>query len=372
MVIKGVVLTKGVPLIEASYGDQGSYFYILSKEGLFRLQPLGAVGTDAPRGNLTLLAQLPLEPGRTWQSSWSTPPLFFEVLSRGTVTVAAGTFANTIKIGYRPATDPIFAGFIWINPEVGILAQEQTGYRAELFSYALSDLLPPAEVALDGSKLAGLFQLKNSREEDLSPPSLSKQALNWLRKSGVPFGFFLILLALFFLVVYLILRSGRKELDLAEDAEVIEGELTLASAMVREGLYEEASGILLRLTTRHPQWPDIVALLGKAYRNTGKLEEARLELKRALTLNPDMSSARLDLVRVYLDLDDPARALTEVDTILASNDCFADALFCRGEALKAMGKDELAIATFREALSINPDFKQAREELENLLLESTE
>jgi len=369
MVIKGVVMSKGVPLVEASYGDLGSFFYILSKEGLFRLQPSGSGGSDPPAGDLTLLAREPLEPGRTWQSSWSDPPLFFEVLSRGSVSVTAGTFPNTIKIGYRPATDPIFAGFIWINPAVGILAQEQSGYRSELVSYSLSELLPPADIPVDGTRLASMFQLDRSEKEKPSRLSFLKQILNWLNKSGVPFGFFLILLALFFSVVYLIMRSGRREIDLADDREVIEGHLTLSSAMVREGLYEEAARILQRLTTRHPQWPDIAALLGKAYHNTGKLEEARLELKRALTLNPDMSSARLDLVRVYLDLDDPARALTEVDAILTSNDRFADALYCRGEALKAMGNHELAIEAYREALSINPEFRQAQEGLEKCLSE---
>ena len=369
MVIKGVVMAKGVPLVEASYGDRGSFFYILSKEGLFRLQPSGRGGSDPPAGDLTLLVREPLEPGRTWQSSWSDPPLFFEVLSRGSVSVTAGTFPNTIKIGYRPATDPIFAGFIWINPDVGIVAQEQSGYRSELVSYSLSELLPPADIAVDGTRLASMFQLDRSEKKKPSRLSFLKQILNWLNKSGVPFGFFLILLALFFSVVYLIMRSGRREIDLADDREVIEGHLTLSSAMVREGLYEEAARILQRLTTRHPQWPDIAALLGKAYRNTGKLEETRLELKRALTLNPDMSSARLDLVRVYLDLDDPARALTEVDAILTSNERFADALYCRGEALQAMGNHELAIEAYREALSINPEFRQAQEGLEKCLSE---
>lgn len=360
-------------MIEASYDDQPPFFFILSQEGLFRLT--SAPGKDFPfsKGELTLLAQRPLEPGRTWQSSWSDPPLFFEVLSRGPVTVAAGTFRDTIKIGYRPATDPIYSGFIWIHPGVGIVAQEQSNDRSELVSYTLSDLLPPAEVEAGSEKLAALFQVFHPEKgESQTSLPISRKVFNWLDESGVPFSFFLVLLILFFTVIYLIIRSGGKEIDLAEDKAVTEGELTLCVAMVQDGLFEEASEILQRLSTNHPQWPDIAALLGKTYLHTGRLEDARLELKRALTLNPDMPSVRLDLARVYLDMEDPARALTETDSILASNKRFADAFFCRGEALRALGKEELAIEAYQESISINPHFRKAQEALEKLLQESRE
>jgi tetratricopeptide (TPR) repeat protein len=372
MVIKGIIHSKGIPLIEASYDDLRSYYYILSEDGLFRLQPSGDTTSGTPFGELTLLAQWPMEPGRTWQSPWSDPPLSFEVLHRGSVKVAAGIFPNSVKIGYRPLDNPIFAGIIWINPEVGILVHEQSGYRSELVSYSLSNLLPPAEIQLDGSRLANILKPVRPGSEKKPQLSISERFFNWLSESGIPFGFFLLLLTLFFSVIFLIMRSRRVEIDFSDDYEVIEGETTLASAMVREGLYDEAIRILLELTARHPQWPDVAALLGKAYRNTGKLEEACLELKRALTLNPNMSSTRLELVRVYLDLEDPARALNEVDSVLTENGQFADALYLKGEALRIMGKDELALEVYREALAINPDFQQAQEGLERVLSEPPE
>jgi tetratricopeptide (TPR) repeat protein len=372
MVIKGTVKSKGIPLIETSYGTLKSYYYIISDEGLFRLQPSGRGESGDPVGELILLAQWPLEPGRTWQSPWSDPPMSFEILYRGPVSVAAGNFPNSIKIGYRPVEDPIFSGFIWINPDVGILAQEQSGYRSELSSYSLTSLLPPAEVTMSGDALANLFQLPRVEPGRLEPSRLPLMArvLDWFRESGVPFGFFLLLLVLFFSVVFLIMRSRRMEIDVEDNSEVIEGECTLASAMVQEGLYEEAIRILQKLSTKHPQWPDVAALLGKAYRHTGKFEEASLELKRALALNPDLSSARLELVRVYLDLDNPAGALTEVEAVLAEGGQFADALYLKGEALRLMGKDEMALEAYRESLAINPEFGKAQEGLDKILSET--
>jgi tetratricopeptide (TPR) repeat protein len=298
--------------------------------------------------------------------------LSFEVLYRGPVSVAAGNFPNSIKIGYRPVEDPIFSGFIWINPDIGILAQEQSGYRSELVSYSLTSLLPPAETSINGSRLAALFQppsVKSGVKRIRGLP-FHTRLFNWFRESGVPFGFFLVLLVLFFSVVFLIMNSRRTEIDLEEDSDVIEGEYTLASAMVQEGLYEEAVGILQNLTSKHPQWPDVAALLGKAYRQTGKLDEAGLELKRALTLNPDLNSARLELVRVYMDLDSPAQALTEVDVVLSEGGQFADALYLKAEALRVMGKDEMALEAYREALAINPDFRKAQEGMEKVMSET--
>jgi tetratricopeptide (TPR) repeat protein len=372
MIIKGTIRSRGIPLIETSYGSLKSYYYIITDEGLFRLQPTRKGISGDPMGELVLLAQRPLEPGRTWQSPWSDPPLSFEVLYRGPVSVAAGNFPNSIKIGYRPVEDPIFSGFIWINPDIGILAQEQSGYRSELVSYSLTSLLPPAETYMSGSRLANLFQAPpvESDVQKISRLPVLTRFFEWFKESGVPFSFFLMLLVLFSTVVLLIMRSRRMELDLEDNSDVIEGEYTLASAMVQEGLYEEAIRILQKLTTRHPQWPDVAASLGKAYRQTGKLDEASLELKRALTLNPDLNSARLELVRVYIDLDNLAQALAEVDVVLTEGGRFADALYLKGELLRIMGKDEMALEAYREALAINPEFRKAQEGVEKVMSET--
>jgi tetratricopeptide (TPR) repeat protein len=172
-----------------------------------------------------------------------------------------------------------------------------------------------------------------------------------------------------FLAVASYLNSRKSEMDFKDDPEVQEGESTLAAAMVREGLYDDAARILQRLTARHPQWPDLAALLGRSYREMGKFEEACLELKRALTLNPEMAKTRLELVRTYLHLNEPSRALEEVETVLADNKGFADAAYLKGEVLAAMGLLEDAVKCFREALEINPSFGEAQSALERVLAE---
>jgi len=366
LVIRKTLQEKGVPLIEASYDESSLFYYILTDEGLFRLQPTADSTPAKLRGNLSLLLRWPLDPGQSWQSPWTVPPLSFSVLDRGPIKVAAGKFRDGIKIGYRPVSSPIYQGYIWFAPGVGILVQEESGYRTELVSYSISDLLAPNPLTISGDRLAGLFKAPpapdGTRSQGLWP------GIRDLLLSG-PFYLFVLLVLLVIVAAIAYFKARKVEMDLKDDPDVQEGEMTLASAMVREGLYSEAVEILQRLTARHPQWPDLAALLGRAYRESGKLPEACLEFKRALTLNPDMAKARLDLVRTFLEMKESSRALEEVETVLAEHPGFPDAVYLRGEVLASMGLADDALKCFREALELNPSFNEAQKALERLLAE---
>ena len=370
--IKGTVEKQGVPLVEASYTGRNPFYYLIAADGVGRLEPTLSPGGGEPAselnsklsGELSFLINWPLEPGKSWSSPWSDPPLTFTVLERGPVTVAAGTFRHAVRIGYRPVSDPIYSGYLCFAPGVGLLVHEESGTRVELVSYTLTDLLPPAPTTASMAELAPLFSPQGrGAGRGPSPAEGGRYSLRLTSMVGAGVLFMMILA----LAAYV--RSVRVDVELEDDSQVQEGEAALASAMVRSGLYAEASEILQGLTARHPQWPDIAALLGSAYRESGQLEEACIELKRALTLNPDMASARLGLVRTYLDLDDPIRAIQEVDVVLGAHGEFADAIYLKGEAFAAMERDEDAIEAFRRALSINPAFNEASEALERLLAE---
>ena len=366
LAISRVTERKGIPLIEASYDGNRSFYYILGNEGVFRLQPTAGILPGDPRGDLTLLLKWPLEPGQTWQSPWSDPPLAFTVLDRGPIKVAAGNFRDSIKVGYRPVSSPIYQGYIWFEPSVGLLAQEESAHRTELVSYSLSDLLAPTAIDTGGERIAAIFkppEVENRAGSTGRFPRLKELVFS------APFYLFILLVLLGLTAMIAYLNARKVEMDLKDDPDVQEGEVTLASAMVKEGLYEDASEILQRLTAKHPQWPDLAALLGRSYRETGKLQEACLEFKRALTLNPDMSKARLELVKTYLGLNEPARALEEVEIVLGGNQGFADAIYLKGEVLAAMGLDQEALKYFREALEVNPSFTDAQKALERMLSE---
>jgi tetratricopeptide (TPR) repeat protein len=364
LIIHGAVQEQGVALVEASYTGRKLFYYLVAADGIGRLEPLSLEGSKKLTGELSFLISWPLDPGNSWSSPWSDPPLTFTVLERGPVTVAAGTFRHAVRIGYRPGSDPIYLGYFWFVPGVGLVVQEESANRVELVRYSLTELLPPAPSPRNMSDMAGLFHQDRSgtgeggshgKEGEYSLP------LTTAVGSGV------LLMMILALAAYI--RSVRVDVELEDDPQVEEGEAALASAMVRSGLYSEAAQILQGLTSRHPQWPDIAALLGSAYRESGQYEEACIELKRALTLNPEMATARLELVRAHLDLDDPVHAMEEVEVVLGEHGEFADAIYLKGKAFAAMGEEKEAVEAFRKALSINPSFEKAQEALEKLLAE---
>ena len=361
--ITRIVTVKGIPLVESVHNDELPSYFLLTQDQILRFDGLPGRGEDNEIIWPTLLLRTSPKVGETWISPWGNTPLSFTVQSEEIYTVPAGTFPNTLKIAYRPVTDPIYLGFIWYAPGVGFIAMENNHYRSELVSYSISDLLPPEPVNRD------INQLLTQLGIPLSPGPDDKEkggmsilfSREYLAKLIVP----VVLFAAFSVVLIWILRTQRS-IDLEDDPGVSRSEIAFASAMLREGLYADAAKLLQRQTVKNPQWPDLAALLGHAYSEMGKLEDASLELKRALTLNPDLVPARLDLAKVYLANDEPSKALEELEAILGKHTEFADAILLRGETYMALGQTGRAEADFRKALEINPSFTEALEQMEKL------
>ena len=364
--ITGTVIISGVPFVEVMRNGINPGYFLRTRAGLYRFNALPRDGQAKPTGAPlpTMVIKFPLAVGQTWSSPWTDPPLSFSVIDEDTFETPAGKFPHTFKIAYRPVSDPIYHGYSWYAPGVGFVGMEENRYRSKLISYSISDLLPPAPV---GKKIADLLpRLGIIANPEKNPGTAKTKNINNGYSSAARFLIPGILLLIFIAVLTWLIRLNRK-MDMDSDPMVLRGELALASAMVREGLYADAADILQRQAVKNPQWPDVAALLGQAYTQMGRYEDACLELKRALTLNPHLASARLDLAQVYLANDEPSRALEELDAVLAKNPGFADVLVKRSRAYLALGNTEHAEADAREALDINSSFTDARELLEEIL-----
>jgi tetratricopeptide (TPR) repeat protein len=349
--ITRIVTIKGIPVTEVLHNNEYASYFLRTRDEIYRFGGLPGAGEDQEINWPTLLLKISPGVGETWISPWGDPPLSFTVQSEETYTVPAGTYPNTYKIAYRPVTDPIYQGFIWYTPGVGFVAMENNRYRSELASFSISDLLPPEPVDKEITQLMtqlGIPIGPGSSDEKENGFSIAFSR-DYLVKLLVPAALF----AAFAIVLIWILRTQRN-IDLEDDPGVSRSEIAFASAMLREGLYSDAARLLQRQIVRNPQWPDLAALLGHAYSEMGRLEDA--ELKRALTLNPELVSARLDLAKVHLSNDEPSKALEELEAVLGKHPEFADAILLRGETYIALGQTDRAEADFRRALEINPSF----------------
>jgi tetratricopeptide (TPR) repeat protein len=103
----------------------------------------------------------------------------------------------------------------------------------------------------------------------------------------------------------------------------------------------------MRLNPRYP--PSYLVNLGGAYRLAGRCEEALTPLKKALTLNPNIGPAHLNLAACYAELDRLEEAQAEVAAVLRVNPQASLAVFKQISPEKNPADVERFIAALRKA-----------------------
>jgi len=86
---------------------------------------------------------------------------------------------------------------------------------------------------------------------------------------------------------------------LALDAASVEAQLTLTSALMELGRFEEALAVGNKCAKSAPGSPIVWSLLGKVYFQLGRNDEAQESYERALALNPNHATTIYGLAMVY-------------------------------------------------------------------------
>jgi len=185
--------------------------------------------------------------------------------------------------------------------------------------------------------------------------------------------------------------------------------LRRATASFEAGNYDEAEQLLLEVIQRTPLYANIYNMLGFIYSQQGSPEKAVEFFRKALTVNPNYTEARLNLVitlaemgayelalleygkakqreegggfslgqgarnrlanahadlgKVYHELGLYAEAVEEFQKALRFCPTYADILCRLGISLREKGAYEEAIVAFRRALEINPRYVNAHAHL---------
>lgn len=140
-----------------------------------------------------------------------------------------------------------------------------------------------------------------------------------------------------------------------------------------------AAALLAQAIREGADYPDVHHTLGVVYHALGRLDDARGSFERALELNPNYTEAVLNLCITYSDLGwhDEARTLFErartqsgarVDPTTKGKiaNMHADV----GDAYRAAGLPEEAVAEYRRALRLCPGYSDIRTKLAMALAES--
>ena len=104
-----------------------------------------------------------------------------------------------------------------------------------------------------------------------------------------------------------------------------------------EGKYNEAIIQLKNALQIDPKFVPALHAIGRAYRAKSWNVDAVKELQRVVDLEPANVAARVDLAQTYLDLDGWSAALEQADAIRRVAPDSVGELYVRGAALNGLG-----------------------------------
>ena len=163
--------------------------------------------------------------------------------------------------------------------------------------------------------------------------------------------------------------EGARDL-LRRDVEQVEAMLQMATAMQRLERYELARAILVRANQVSPDRAEVFFILGQGAWHQDNHDQARVNFRQALELNPHFAEARNNYAVLLIDSGNFDRAVEQLELALKDEPLYAEAHVNLGNAHKAMGNYEEALSAFEEALAINDSHQAALFNLGILFLEA--
>src|SRR5262245_19120271 len=130
--------------------------------------------------------------------------------------------------------------------------------------------------------------------------------------------------------------------------------LEKAQGYYAKGKYNEAIIEIKNALQIDPEFAPAVHLAGRAYAAKGWYLDAVSELRRAVELEPENLAARIDLARAYIQIEAWDDALREATTITAKEPANAWAMYVRAATLNAKQQRPAALAAIEQALKAGP------------------
>ena len=235
----------------------------------------------------------------------------------------------------------------------------------------------------DGTTAASAFALLARVEADRGFP---QKALEWLRRGleehpddaqlSVRLGVALVEQRAFGQALSHLQRAVDLDPD-QEEARYHLGRLYLRLGKRAAG--ETTLGLFQRLQTHHTDLLDFKTAivlnpddaqayyaLGAVYSRIGRLDAARQAYRAALTIDPDHLEALNNLGNIHLRRREAAAALERFGQLLAHDSLYVRGHYGRGNAWILSGHRQRAVASFRRALELDPQYEPARSALARL------
>ena len=143
----------------------------------------------------------------------------------------------------------------------------------------------------------------------------------------------------------------------------------LGSAFLHKERLDDAIAHFQMALAINPNYPNAKNDLGTALLKKGRVDQAMACYQQALQIQPDYVAARNNLGNALLQEGRVEEAITQYQQVLQIKPDSAEACYNLGSILLQKGQADDALAHFQRALQINPDYVDARVNLGNVLLQ---
>lgn len=139
-----------------------------------------------------------------------------------------------------------------------------------------------------------------------------------------------------------------------------------ADTAYEEKDFEKAIALLTEANAKDSNNPDIIFKLAYMFQQTGNDEEAMQLYKEALELDNENEYIHNSLASIYRKNGEFVSAKMHLIASLEINDENPITYYNYGNLLVDMQKKEEASVMYKKAVELNPDFSEAKEELQKL------
>lgn len=161
-------------------------------------------------------------------------------------------------------------------------------------------------------------------------------------------------------------RDLRPLADLvAREHEFVPALLGLPPSEADAELFDLLSAVVATAIEAHPTYPDLRLHHASILERLGDVEGAVAQAREAVRLHPEYVQARVALGGMLED-EDPAAALEHLEHAIAGGGDYPDVHAAIGRVAARLGRMDQAREAFSRALTINGDYREAREALARL------
>lgn len=154
---------------------------------------------------------------------------------------------------------------------------------------------------------------------------------------------------------------------IAKEPEFVAAFLDLPSTGVDKDIFSSLLKVLLAAIERYPEYADLHYHLSCVYQRLNRLDEAIEEAERSIRINPRYVNALIQLARLYGQTNQEHKAIDRLRAALAAGAAnYPDVHYMLANLYKKSGDLDGARQHYTKALRLNPNYKEARDALEEL------